>query len=157
LDNQAHQTRGARESVWSILAQWQSAYFILFAIQNIAGISLVCWYEITQQTQDSVVETILAISQGTAPIAVGSAAATITLMETVRSVMVIAASLDRWLKEKEAKRIERRRAEGRAEGRVEAHKAWSEWNRQRLEAEAKGESFAEPPPDFSEAGPSPDG
>ena len=39
------------------------------------------------------------------------------------------------------------RAEGRAEGIAAAHKAWAEWNQRRLEAEANGQSFNEPPPD----------
>lgn len=34
----------------------------------------------------------------------------------------------------------------REEGRAEANAAWDEWNRRRVEAEAKGEPFTEPPP-----------
>ncbi len=30
--------------------------------------------------------------------------------------------------------------------RQEVHQCWSEWNRRREEAEAKGEAFTEPPP-----------
>ena len=33
-----------------------------------------------------------------------------------------------------------------AEGRAEANAAWDEWNWRRVEAEAKGEPFTEPPP-----------
>ena len=39
--------------------------------------------------------------------------------------------------------------EGRKEGRNESNAAWKDWNRRRLEAEGRGESFDEPPPDFS--------
>ena len=38
----------------------------------------------------------------------------------------------------------------RAEGRVEAHSIWREWNRRRREAEARGEAFDEPEPDGDE-------
>ena len=38
------------------------------------------------------------------------------------------------------------RAEGREEGRVEAYAEWVAWNGRRIEAEAKGEPFTEPPP-----------
>ncbi len=38
-------------------------------------------------------------------------------------------------------------AQGRAEGIAAANKAWAEWNQRRLEAEANGQSFNEPPPD----------
>ena len=39
-------------------------------------------------------------------------------------------------------------AAGRAEGREEVHAAWREWNQRRLAAEAVGEPFNEPAPDF---------
>ena len=42
------------------------------------------------------------------------------------------------------------RAEGRVEGRAEAHSIWREWNRRRREAEARGEAFDEPEPDDDE-------
>ena len=51
-------------------------------------------------------------------------------------------------------RIEKRRAEahaeglaeGLAEGRAEERREWTDWNRRRLEAEANGAPFDEPPP-----------
>ena len=36
--------------------------------------------------------------------------------------------------------------QGRREGRQETQQRWEEWNRRRLEAEARGERFEEPPP-----------
>ncbi len=46
--------------------------------------------------------------------------------------------------------MERKRREvtekGHAAGRAEANAEWEEWNRRRVEAEAKGEPFIEPPP-----------
>lgn len=41
------------------------------------------------------------------------------------------------------------RVEGHQEGRVEAYAEWVAWNRRRMEAEANGESFTEPPPDMA--------
>ncbi len=38
------------------------------------------------------------------------------------------------------------RAEGLAEGRAEEHRRWVEWNHRRLEAQATGAPFDEPPP-----------
>ena len=37
-------------------------------------------------------------------------------------------------------------AKGKAEGKVEERELWIAWNNRRLEAEAKGEKFNEPPP-----------
>lgn len=38
------------------------------------------------------------------------------------------------------------KAEGRAEGVAERDRQWAAWNNRRIEAEAKGEPFHEPPP-----------
>ena len=59
------------------------------------------------------------------------------IVETGR--MVIAAI---WSERRERKA----REEGRAEGEESANRRWSEWNRRRREAEAKGVSFDEPEP-----------
>ena len=45
------------------------------------------------------------------------------------------------------------RAEGVALGREEANAAWDAWNRRRVEAEAKGEPFTEPPPSIRNGSP----
>jgi predicted transposase YdaD len=53
---------------------------------------------------------------------------------------------------REKKRREARqegREEGREEGRAETNAAWDEWNQRRIQAEANGEPFAEPPPSAS--------
>ena len=47
------------------------------------------------------------------------------------------------------KRIEKARAEGRAEGLEEAYAEWTEWNRRREEAASRGERFDEPPPSLN--------
>ena len=38
------------------------------------------------------------------------------------------------------------KAEGREEGRAERDAAWDAWNQRRIDAEAKGQPFTEPPP-----------
>ena len=43
---------------------------------------------------------------------------------------------------------EESREEGIAQGRDEADVAWRQWNQRRLEAEANGEPFDEPLPEF---------
>ena len=166
-----------RESIWSIPARWQTAYFTLFAIQNIAGMILVCWYEIAINTQDGEVETALNIIRWMGRVALGSAGFTITIMEVARIVMVIGGNLERWLRKREDERVERRVtervnravaeavdkavaeavdkavdeavAEARSETRAEIQRQLSEWNQRKLDAEARGELFIEPPPDFS--------
>lgn len=64
------------------------------------------------------------------------------------AIMVFAA-LYRYEKRQEAlaKGREEGLEAGREEGIAAANAAWRAWNDRRLEAEAKGESFTEPPPD----------
>ena len=55
-----------------------------------------------------------------------------------------------YMEEKRQEGREKGREEGRAEGvalgREEANAAWDAWNQRRMEAEANGEPFTEPPP-----------
>ena len=62
--------------------------------------------------------------------------------------------LSDWYSERQEKRIAAAKeegkaegkAEGEAEGKAEERQLWIDWNTRRLEAEAKGEKFTEPPP-----------
>ena len=47
------------------------------------------------------------------------------------------------------KRIEKAKAEARAEGRAELQSEWTDWNRRREEAARRGERFDEPPPSLN--------
>ena len=72
-------------------------------------------------------------------------------MEVARTVMVIGGNLERWLKKREQERLDRAvagaRLEARTSARAEVQGKWAEWNQRRLDAEARGEPFTEPPPD----------
>ena len=145
-----------RESIWSISPGWRTVYFVLFVIQNIAGISLLCWYEIFLRTGDDAIQTILNISHGSGQTAIGSAGITLTITEAGRFIMVLGEQLQRWFEKREDARVARRVDEAVAqavdEGRGEAHRQWTEWLRRRMEAEAKGEQFEEPPPNSNSNG-----
>ena len=95
-----------------------------------------------------------------------SAGGAYALTEIGRNAMVIAHSVQKWLEDRRRKRFEDARAKGRAEGREEAlaegreegevagikkgreeeRLLWVEWNARREDAEDRGESFSEPPP-----------
>ena len=111
-------------------------------------------------------------------IAYTSIAYTMILLEGIRSLMVISGYLEDKLNEKRKRDAARRKAEeekriaeavseavseamevARAEARAgaresraralaEAHQAWADWNRRRMEADERGESFDEAPPEF---------
>ena len=145
-----------RESIWSISPGWRTVYFVLFVIQNIAGISLLCWYEVSWRTGDDAIQTILNISHGSGQTAIGSAGITLTITEAGRLIMVLGEQLQRWFEKREDARVTRRVDEEVAqavdEGRGEAHRQWSEWLQRKMEAEAKGELFEEPPPSSNSNG-----
>ena len=145
-----------RESIWSISPGWRTIYFVLFVIQNIAGISLLCWYEVSWRTGDDAIQTILNISHGSGQTAIGSAGITLTITEAGRLIMVLGEQLQRWFEKREDARVTRRVDEAVAqavdEGRGEAHRQWSEWLQRKMEAEAKGELFEEPPPNSDSNG-----
>ena len=90
-----------RESIWSISRGWRTVYFVLFVIQNIAGISLLCWYEIFLRTGDDAIQTILNISHGSGQTAIGSAGITLTITEAGRLIMVLGEQLQRWFEKRE--------------------------------------------------------
>jgi len=120
-----------RESIWSISPRWKTAYFLLFSVQSLAGTGLLSWYEIAHRTEDSAVETVLAIISGVAEVGVAAAVATVVTTEVTQNVMVTGEYLRQKL-------VEPLKEKQRAEGRAEERAAWEAWNRRRLAAESEG-------------------
>ena len=133
-----------RESIWSISPRWKTAYFLLFSIQSLVGTGLLSWYEIAQRTEDSAVETVLAIISGMAEVGVAAAVATVVTTEVTQNVMVTGEYLRQKL-------VEPLKEKQRAEGRAQEREAWEAWNRRRLEAEAEGKPFDVPPPSLGQS------
>ena len=132
----------SRESIWSVGKETKSFYFVAFIIQFLLGTTLVVLREALWNDADSLFDTVIAIWESSAPIAITSAAVAIVITELGRYLMVLA----RHLEERLEKTREVRRAEGRAEGLAEMQTQWEAWNVRRLEAESKGLPFTEPPP-----------
>ena len=109
----------------------EKLYLVLFVVLVVSITGLVVWYEIFYNTGDTWPETIKSIGQG-----IGTAVAiAIMVIAILELVMLISERYN-------AKRF----AEGKAEGRAEEWKRWRDWNNRRVEAEARGEKFEEPPP-----------
>lgn len=92
---------------------------------------LLAWYEIGYNERDSQLDTAVSVAQGVAT----AVAVTIAILASVEVLMIFA---ERYR--------QRRYQEGRQEGREEANQEWEAWNERRLQAEADGEPFDEPPP-----------
>ena len=54
--------------------------------------------------------------------------------------------LSDWYLERREKRVQTAKAEGIAEGQAKVYREIAQWDRRRKEAEARGETFTEPPP-----------
>ena len=126
-----------RVSIWSVPERWRKLFFAIFSLQTAALIGLAVWYEVFVKTGDSWPETVFAIGRDAAPGIGVIAADSVVIVDIVMILTLLYEDYRR-------KRIER------AEARVQ--KRWEGWNQRRLEAEAAGQPFDEPPPSLSRNG-----
>ena len=129
-----------RESIWSVRRQTRELYFVVFIGLFLAGTGLASLRAF--HDGGTLLDTTLAVWSDAAPLTIVAAAAALALTEIGRSLMVLVRRLE--------ESLERVREQRRAEGRAEVNRAWREWNERRLEAEARGEPFTEPPPKYSD-------
>ena len=144
--------KSTREPIWTIRSGWRASYLILFTIQSTIATALLIWYQVTELTTDTLIETILAIIQGIAWIGVASVTTSVTITEVINGIMVIGEWMrDRFVEpQKEKQRqegLEQGLEQGLKQGLQQERKRWTQWNQRRMEAEAKGETFNEPIPD----------
>ena len=154
--------RPKRESIWSVSEQWKAIYFPLFTALTIVGAGYVIWHGVSHRSPGDIHDAIVAIILRLAPTIITSAGASVVATELGRYVAMLSDVLrektDKWIAKRREEGQEKARAEGviegraegrtegRAEGRAETQKLWLDWNRRRMEHEAKGEPFNEPLP-----------
>lgn len=130
-----------RAAIWSVPEDWQRLYFFLFSIQFLAVAALVTWHKIAVKGVVPWPDTLIDIGQTISSLTIGIAGESFIVTE----VVVV---LSEWYRER---RYNRGVADGIAQGIVQGiarnQKKWLEWNRRRLEAEAEGREFTEPPPE----------
>ena len=132
-----------RQSMWTVRPTWVSPYFTLFTLQVIVGEAIIVWHEITRASHDSAYEAYVGIIQGIGWVGLAAAINTFIITETLEGAMVTAM----WIRQRFLEPLkERQRAEGHAEGRAELIEQIKEWESRRRDAEARGETFDEPPP-----------
>ena len=135
-----------RESIWSVPLEYRVFYFTLFVVQSLIGITYVVWHEVWINDADSFHATATAIILMDVAVIAHSAGIGVIVSEMK---MVIAQYLEqRYYGPKRRKAL----AEAEARGVKKANAKFREWNARRLKAEAKGESFDEPPPIDDEPG-----
>ena len=135
--------RGYRESPLHVARKWLPWCLALIFALTTGWTALIAWDEVSGGKHDGVVKTVIAVVSGTAPaspLIVIYAIQIISVIDVLGGLTVVTA---RYLGNKFiAPLIEKRRAEGQAQER----RRWTEWNLRRLEAEASGVLFDEPPP-----------
>ena len=138
--------RGVRVSVTSVDAGWWYAYLLIFLAQMVSWVALVAIDEAVYGEHTRAAAYIRAVGRGSSHMVQMFALNAVSIVEIGRLVMILAQGIADKLKERRDKFRAGLIAEGRAEARAELAAEIADWNRRRLEAEARGEKFDEPPP-----------
>ena len=70
-----------RTSIWSVPAKWQKAFFWLFTLQMAVITGVLIWYHVWQKTDDTRVETFIAIGHDVGGFVLPITALTFILVE----------------------------------------------------------------------------
>lgn len=139
--------RTQRESPLSIARKWLPWCLALIFVLTISWTALIAWAEVSSRKHEGIAGTAIAVVSAAAPAAsliLIYAILTISAIDVMGGLTMVTA---RYLGNKFVEPlIEKRRAEGREQGQAEERLRWTDWNRRRLEAEASGVPFNEPPP-----------
>ena len=141
----------SQSSAWSIPLAWARVYSVLFFIIGGCGVGWVAWREVAEGgfTTQAAYNVIV----GSGPVGIGTATICVIIVFGGDFVMVMST----WVRQKQFERGQAEgraegQAEGRAEGQAERQARWEEWNRRRMDAEAQGRPFTEPPPGQEDVG-----
>ena len=129
-----------REAIWSIPRALQVAYFLIFIGICVPMIVDIVQEEIANHPEADWIRLARETATEFATAGIGAAIGTLI---TVQGVAIIMSLYHIITNRFTIPVIERHRAEGRAE----INQAWVEWNQRRMDAEAQGMPFDEPPPD----------
>ena len=153
-----------RESPITVARKWLPWCIGLIVVLTIVWIALVAWDEIERGGHVGWQQIIIAIvykASPASPFIVLCAIMAVSVSDFIGGVVLVTAQ---YLRNKFVKPlINSYKAEGRAEGLSQGlvqgvdreRRRWTRWNNRRLEAEARGEPFDEPPPsDDDESEPS---
>ena len=142
------------ESLFNVTPARRRTYLVSFVVFSLIGYGVVIWHHVSggpalvnYGSNGGVTTTVMSIMLGFAIAHAAAFGLALTTAEITGGTMVIAD----WLRTKlvtplqDSLREEGRR-EGQAQGTAEANRTWREWNRRRMEAEERGETFNEPEP-----------
>ena len=131
-----------RQSIWSVASGWLPAYFALFNALGLLGTAFAIVRNVFWVARPTVHDMIWEIIVGMVVVGAAAATASVLIVETVKNAMIVGTYLEDMIRKRRARQL----AEAVERGRSESDAKWREWNDRRLDAEAKGEPFDEPPP-----------
>ena len=123
--------------------------FILFIVTNIYTVLI--WLDTSGSSSQTNFETFKIVVKEVLPFSGLAMLYIVSIFEIGGEIMLrYTAKIQQALAEGKAEGIAegeaKGKAEGIAEGEAKERELWTEWNKRRLEAEAKGEAFTEDPP-----------
>lgn len=133
-----------RESVWSLARSWVPWFLVLVCLMTVSWTGFVFWVEATQfshQTGSQLLISAINKSGPASPLIFLMAILAVSAADSLEGMVVVT---KRYLDNKLVEPVRRRLRE---EGASEERKRWQAWNKRRLDAESRGESFDEPPPE----------
>ncbi len=144
MDKEERAEKEERVTLFTVRPIWVDLAPAIFSVQVIIYAIFLIRSEVGKG--NPVMETLQVLMMQLAAAMAVATGTTLIILQGVDFVM--------FLTQRYLKRIDREReaakaegiAEGKVEGKVEERELWIAWNNRRLEAEAKGEKFNEPPP-----------
>ena len=151
----ANQSTERTESLFDVTPARRRSYLVSFVAYSLIGYGVVIWHHATDgatlvncEGEPGAATMAMSVMLGFAIAHAAALGLALTTAEITGGTMVIAD----WLRTKLVAPLQDSlREEGRDEGRAEVLSDWREWNRRRLEAEARGEEFNEPEPFSNDA------
>ena len=140
-------TEEGRHSIWSVSAENQRLFSILFPSLWLVGMVFHVGWEIPWTT--GAPGAIVRLTESIATTGVASAVLSMMILAAKEGIMVLfdwAAERRRKREQREEKELQEARQEGVVIGRQEERREWQAWAQRLLEAKERGEDFDEPPP-----------
>ena len=137
-----------RVSLFTVREVWGNLALTVFSLQVIVYAYFLIRYEVAKG--NAVMETLQVLMAQLAAAMAVATGITLIFLQGVDFIMFLSQMyrkyVGRQIQEAKTEGKAEGIAEGKAEGIAEERELWIAWNNRRLEAEAKGEAFNEPPP-----------
>ena len=126
--------------------KWANPAVKVYAIIFLAYGIWIGFHEFANSSK-SLIENLASLHAHLAVFSVVEAIVFVSLIQLGDIIMYLTSRFRTHVAKIRAEGVEQGRAEGIEQGIEQAYRQWQEWNTRRMDAEAKGEPFDEPPPE----------